>query len=409
MMASMDRGAATERVLRIDAACADDDADASTIEAALVAARELTGWVEARRATLIGRLSAVSSFPEATIAEADRTSIGVASRSKDRADTLAAMPRLAEALGDGQTTAGHVDAVTRAARRVGDRSAELLERVDALAAVAGAATVEQFVRRVDLEVKRLERGDGVDRLERQRRAVRLRSWVDGDGMWNVHGSFDPVTGVRLDARLRAAVDALFAQQVPPACPSDPIDKQQFLAGHALVSLIDGAGGGGRAGRPEFVVVIDADADPAVAGPVAEWPLPVEIPVRVLAELATDADIHPVIVRNGVVLYAPGELDLGRTTRFASRAQRRALRGLYGGCAIPGCSVADDRCKLHHIIWWRHGGRTDLENLIPVCALHHGRIHNDGWVIELGPNRELTLTLPDGAVRSTGPPHRRSAA
>ena len=159
------------------------------------------------------------------------------------------------------------------------------------------------------------------------------------------------------------------------------------------------------------MVIDADTDPTVtgAGPSAEFSIPVEIPARVLADLAGEADVHAVVVRNGVVLYAPGELDLGRTTRLANRAQRRALRGLYRTCGIPGCSVHYDRCKLHHVIWWRHGGRTDLANLIPLCTHHHDKIHHDGWVIELGPNRELTLTLPDGTVRSTGPPSRRTAA
>ena len=69
----------------------------------------------------------------------------------------------------------------------------------------------------------------------------------------------------------------------------------------------------------------------------------------------------------------------------------------------------DRCKLHHIIWWRNGGRTDLDNLLPVCSLHHANIHNDGWTIELGPNRELTLALPDGTTHTTGPPTRQAAA
>ena len=67
-----------------------------------------------------------------------------------------------------------------------------------------------------------------------------------------------------------------------------------------------------------------------------------------AELAGDADLSTVVVRNGVVLYAPGELNLGRTTRLANRAQRRALRALYSSCAIPGCTGAYDRCKLHHV-------------------------------------------------------------
>ena len=116
-----------------------------------------------------------------------------------------------------------------------------------------------------------------------------------------------------------------------------------------------------------------------------------------------------MVRNGVVLHAPGELNLGRTTRLANRAQRRALRGLYATCAIPGCTVRYDRCELHHVIWWRNGGRTDLDNLLPICSRHHGKIHDYGWTIELGPNRQLTIRFPDGTIHSTGPPGRRTAA
>jgi HNH endonuclease len=201
---------------------------------------------------------------------------------------------------------------------------------------------------------------------------------------------------------------MFAERVPDGCPDDPIEKQKFLTAHALASLLDGTAGVSRAGRPEYVAVIDADAT-GQPGPVVEWSIPVEIPTRILAELTDDADVHAVVVRNGVVLYAPGELNLGRSTRLASRAQRRALRSLYRGCAIPGCTVGSDRCRLHHLIWWRHGGLTDLDNLIPLCSRHHDKIHHDHWTIELGPHRELTLRLPDGTIHNTGPPGRRNAA
>lgn len=79
--------------------------------------------------------------------------------------------------------------------------------------------------------------------------------------------------------------------------------------------------------------------------------------------------------------------------------------MYRGCAILGCSVSFDRCKLHHFVWWRHGGRTDLANLVPICTKHHTRVHHDGWIIELGQRREITLRLPDGSIRNTGPPSR----
>jgi hypothetical protein len=93
--------------------------------------------------------------------------------------------------------------------------------------------------------------------------------------------------------------------------------------------------------------------------------------------------------------------MSETPVFGRLAHRRR--------AISGRTVAYDRCKLHHIIWWRNQGRTDLDNHLPVCPVHHTKIHHDGWHIELGPNRELTLTLPDDTTHTTNPPGRRTAA
>jgi hypothetical protein len=408
MVDGMDVAAVVERVERLSAVDADVDAVVAELESALLAARELTGWVDARQASLVARLSSQVSFPESTIAHVAKTSVGQASKVVERSDTLIKAPHLAERLGDGAITAGHVDAVTRCSKQLdGPRRQELLDRVDRLADVASCATVDEFARRVQLEARKLLADDGIDRLEQQRRNTRLSTWVDRDGMWNLRGRFDPVTGVELDAGIARAVESLFAEPVPQHCPSDPIEKPRFLAAHALARLVQGGAAGAR-GRAAYVVVVDADAA-GQPGPVAEFAIPVEIPARVLAQLVGEADVSTVVVRNGVVLYAPGELNLGRTTRLANRAQRRALRGLYRHCAIPGCTVAYDRCKLHHIVWWRNEGRTDLDNLLPVCSVHHASIHNDDWHIELGPNRELTLRLPDGSIRTTGPPTRRTAA
>jgi hypothetical protein len=398
-----------ERVERIAVVRADPAADAVLISSGLVAIREARAWLDAQQAGLVTSLRQVESFAEKTIAEAAKTSLGAASQTTERSATLTAIPRLAAALEDGAITAGHVDAVTRVSKKLeAAQRPQLFERVDQLGAVAAAATQDEFRRRVELEAARLLTDDGMDRLERQRRATRASTWVDAEGMWNVRGRFDPLTGARLAAKLDATREALFAEQTPDGCPSDPIEKQKFLNAHALVRLLDGAAGSSTSGRPEFVAVIDADA-PHGTGPVAEFSIPVEVPAQVLATLAGTADVHAVVVCNGVVLHAPGQLDLGRTTRLANRAQRRALRGLYKTCGIPGCAVHYDRCELHHVIWWSLGGRTDLSNLLPICSRHHTRIHNDGWVVELGPNRELTLRLPDGTNHTTGPPTIRASS
>ena len=134
--------------------------------------------------------------------------------------------------------------------------------------------------------------------------------------------------------------------------------------------------------PRAMVVVDVTSP---AGPEVDWGLPVELPWRVLEDLFGATDPSVVVVRNGVVLHAPGQLDLGRSTRLASKAQRRALRALYPTCAIPGCGVRFRYTQPHHITWWEHGGATDFANLLPLCDRHHHCVHDKdkGWRLRLG--------------------------
>jgi hypothetical protein len=406
----MEVSSVVERVREVSSTSGDPSASRSAIEAAITASAQITSWLAAADARLAQALAPQVSFPEKTIADCTRSSLNDAAKATERADTLDKVPGFADALGEAAVTSAHVDAITSKAKPLTDsQRGEYFERVAGLVDVAASATVEEFRRRLAMEARATERDDGIDRLERQRRKTSLRVWTDGEGMWRFDGRFDPLSGARLDARLEAAVQTLFAEQTPETCPSDPILKQQHLRALAFQRLVleDGAGIG-RPGRAEMIVVVDPDAPNGAGGPTVDWGIPVEVPGRVLAELYDNADVQAVVVRNGVVLHAPGELDLGRTTRLANRAQRRALRALYSTCAIPGCSVRYSRCKLHHIIWWRNGGRTDLSNLLPLCTHHHTKVHDAGWNITLGPDRQLTLRLPDGTIHNTGPPSRRAA-
>ena len=250
-------------------------------------------------------------------------------------------------------------------------------------------------------------GDAEARLAGQRRAVRFESWIDRDtGMGRWSATWDPETMLRLENRLDAQVQALFHDTHPDGCPTDLFAKQSFLRAHAMLALLDR--GGVRLGRPEIVVVVDHTQPDPDGRPSIDWGLPVELPQRLLDNLSQRASVHTVAVRNGTIIDAPGPLNLGRTTRIANRAQRRALGALYATCAIPGCGVRYPRTKLHHVTWWRHHGATDLDNLLPLCEQHHHNIHHDGWLLTLTPNRTLTITLPDGTIMTTGPPKRNAA-
>ena len=346
------RSKAVETQVRAIAAVrGDGSATPDQIREALRDVSGVRAWLASSEAALTRALAAQVSFPERDVADCTRGSLHDAIKTKERSDTLDKSPALADALDRADITAGHVDEVTKTITSLDsdEQRSELIDRVDGgLLHVAAAATLAEWRRRLAMEAKSIRRDDGVERLERQRKATRVRTWTDGEGMVCLSGRFDPITGRRLVARLDATTQALFAEATPDTCPTDPVEKQRHLQGLALARLVNGEAPAGRSGRPEYVVVIDPSSPDGAGGPTVDFGLPVEVPYRVVADMAGDGTVHAVVVRNGVVLHAPGELDLGHATRLANPAQRRALRALYRGCAIPGCGVRYDRCKLHHV-------------------------------------------------------------
>jgi hypothetical protein len=382
-------------------------ADRGGLCAATADVRRLQSFLEGRAVAIARRMSELSCTAERDLASASRTSTRRAERLLDRVEVAEAAPALGEALTAGSVSGAHVDVFGRGWRSLeAELRPGLVDVAAELVAVAERSTPEEFDRAVKAEVRRLRVDDGQARLERQRRAMRLRTWVDGEGMWCLSGRFDPETGVVLHRRLADTLETRFAETVPDRAPDDPGQRQDFLRAHALVALT--AGRGARPARPEIVAVVDATRPDVHGHPVIDWGLPVELPVDVLRRLWPEALIHPVVVAGGIVVHAPGELNLGRSTRLANRAQRRTLRGLYPTCALPDCPVRYDACDIHHVTWWEppHDGPTDLDNLLPTCNRHHHAIHDRHWQLKLTPDRTLTITYPDGHTETTRPPMRR---
>jgi hypothetical protein len=111
-------------------------------------------------------------------------------------------------------------------------------------------TVEQFRKTLAREVRSIQRDDGMERLERQRRATSFSTWTDDDGMWNLRAKFDPLTGLKLSNAIDRTLNALFAEAVTESCPTDPVEKQEHLRALALARLVDGGPAIVRVGVPE---------------------------------------------------------------------------------------------------------------------------------------------------------------
>jgi len=46
------------------------------------------------------------------------------------------------------------------------------------------------------------------------------------------------------------------------------------------------------------------------------------------------------------------------------------------------SAFGTQCDAHHVQWWRHGGATDLQNLVLTCSAHHSGIHAGTWQLTI---------------------------
>jgi len=95
------------------------------------------------------------------------------------------------------------------------------------------------------------------------------------------------------------------------------------------------------------------------------------------------------------------VDLGRMTREPSAAMVRQVRYRDRECGFPGCG-ARRFTEVHHIVWWRHGGRTDLDNLLLICSFHHRLVHELGWSIRREADGEVGWFHPDGIRYRAGP-------
>ncbi|HSK33368.1 MAG TPA: DUF222 domain-containing protein [Propionicimonas sp.] len=152
--------------------------------------------------------------------------------------------------------------------------------------------------------------------------------------------------------------------------------------HSQESLAPSHGGD----RPRIVITLPYDrllADCIDAGLVGTGD---KIDAGTARRLLCDADLLP------AVLGGPSQLlDVGRTQRRVTPAIRAALDLRDGGCVFPGCNTPPRDCEAHHRRPWWAGGPTSLENLVLLCAHHHGIVEpghdptTDRWCIELNPD------------------------
>ncbi|MCE2532470.1 MAG: DUF222 domain-containing protein [Acidimicrobiia bacterium] len=294
-----------------------------------------------------------------------KQSRGGAKREVQQAGRLAELPGTAQALEEGRITPQHARLIVEAAQ-VAPGAGPLDE--EALLAAAAREPADLFGRTVRDHINDRSGDDLTERRRRQRAQRRLTWKQQPDGMFEMFGRFDPVTGSRIETALGAVANKLWRAEDP----KNRRTPQQRMADALEVLATGGEGGGNAKGTPQGVdLLVIADYDTVLSqlrdARLVDGTL---LSPEELSRLACDANILPALFnRKSEPLW------LGRGKRHASARQRALLAERDKGCI--GCGASASWCQAHHIRHWQHGGCTDLDNLCLLCSHCHHQVHEQG--------------------------------
>ena len=328
------------------------------------------------------------------------------------AAAVGAMPAVQDAVEEGRISAANArrlaDALDKTSAGEVEADRELLAKAESLPADQFAKEAKRWT-----SERQADGGEAEFRRLRARRAVRI--WDGDDGMVHLYGQFDPVTGRRIRSRLNKEAHRLLDADNKPARGGGDSARggagkgrvradgggarslQQCMA-DAFENMTAGIAGGGK---PYADIALVARLDPETEKLMASTGDGEPLPAGVIERLAGESSWF------GLVLSAKGvPMWKGRNIRRATESQFQALMALYGGCA--GCGEPDeDKVHAHHMDPFAWAGRTDLDNLLPLCWGCHGKIHDHRWQVVAAGDGKHTIRPPDRIHH--GPAHMPDTA
>ncbi len=316
--------------------------------------------------------------PAHAIASTTGTSVGEANRVLDTAKRLEDLPDTADAFTSGKVTQPQAHEIASAASDVPEAERDLL----ATARERNHAQLREHAARVRASVR--------DMKERERHAHaqrRLRTYTDAEGFWHLHAKGAPSDGARIEARLNAEADLVFAE----ARKAGVRESREAYRFDALVRALEGATGVERAPATAHVYVnVDADLLTGYGdrpGARCEIKGIGPVPVDIAREYLGDS-ILTVLVKRGVDVITIAH----DGTKSMPAAVRRAVLVRDQVCVVDTCAAPAS--QIHHVDWRSHGGVHSVTNCRGLCHWCHKLVHYEGY--ELEPHG-------DGSFRLRAPP------
>ena len=213
--------------------------------------------------------------------------------------------------------------------------------------------------------------EGYSNEEANKLEQRSLTFRTGEGgmVW-LRGVFDPEGG----ATIRSALEPLAERNGK----GDDRTRERRL-GDALVELsghsLDNALVPKRGSvRPHLQVNASLETLKRNLGaPAADLEYSLPISAAAVERLACDCCVTRILLDSDSAV-----IDVGRTKRLITPAQKKALGVRDKGCRFPGCDRPATWASGHHLIHWIRGGSTDLPNLVLLCYRHHWMVHEGKW-------------------------------
>lgn len=388
----------------------DDRALLSEAERARVAADQARGrWlaliaeVDKREASI-----RVAGTPTATWLAGGTSHSARAARSDVRlAVLLDAHPRVAAGLRGGVLSSEQAGVLVQGLGLLPDDLTS--EQTDAVAAQLvdfggefNPAALRQLVNRAvevvapdiadDANKRALERAEAAQHTTRH---IGWRRDADDGGLvfW---GKLPAVAGELFTQHLTALA---VSQRAADALNGVDTSQAQALADALAVTVRHHASceGGPVQGGDHTRVVVTIDHARLMTGLGAA--LLVESGTRISAgearRLACTSGILPIVLGGG-----SQPMDLGRSRRLFTPAQRLMLAVRDGGCAFPACDRVPSDCEAHHRRPWEAGGQTNVDEGVLLCPHHHHLVEPDprkpealNWLIEFDERSRPRFAAP----------------
>jgi hypothetical protein len=223
-----------------------------------------------------------------------------------------------------------------------------------------------------------------------------------DGMVKLDASLNAEAGAIVKNELHRLAEQMYQAEAADGFHTSP--AQRTAAALVEMAKRSAAAEAGRTGRvlPSMLALtpIEVLKDEAKPGMEAGIVGSGKITAATARRLACNAKISRVITG------PDGEiLDLGRTARLFSPAQRLAMIVRDGGCAFPTCTAPPAWCECHHLHDWIKGGLTNLDDGAMYCDRHHHLLHDAKFTAQRRVDGTLEHRRPDGTIIPAGPSTR----